>query len=177
MELTLLKQKSKEELIALAITLEAELKTKQQEVIKQAVKIEQLNLFRNEKFGNKSEKAKDLAILDEAGATPEENIEEAEEIIVSAHTRKKGNGNNKPGRKPLPDNLPRETRIYDLAEGEKICSCGHQLTCIGEEVTEQLEIEPAKLYVIVHVAKNMRVEAVKKELNKPLNQNSPYLKG
>ena len=70
MDLILLKQKSKEELIDIALTLETELKSKQQEVIKQAAKIEQLleqlNLFRNEKFDNKSEKAKDLAILDEA---------------------------------------------------------------------------------------------------------------
>jgi len=113
MDAALLKQKSKEELIELAVSLDIELQNRNKKIVEQELTIEQLlerlNLFRNEKFGNKSEKSKDLAIIDEAGIIPDENVEEAEDIIVSAHTRKR-NGNNNGGRKPLPENLPREIR-------------------------------------------------------------------
>ena len=65
------------------------------------------------------------------------------------HTHEK----NLPGRKPLPADLPREQRIYDLPEKEKTCACGHELTHIKDETSEQLEIIPAKVYVIEHVRK------------------------
>jgi transposase len=40
-----------------------------------------------------------------------------------------------------------------LPPEEKICSCGHQLTHIKDETCEQLDIIPAKVYVIQHVKK------------------------
>lgn len=53
----------------------------------------------------------------------------------------------KAGRKPLPKNLPRERVEHALPAGKK-CDCGAEFKEIGEEVSEQLEIIPAK--VIVH---------------------------
>ncbi|MHB1946933.1 MAG: IS66 family transposase zinc-finger binding domain-containing protein [Gammaproteobacteria bacterium] len=41
--------------------------------------------------------------------------------------------------------------IHDLPENEKICSCGDTLTHIKDEKYEQLEIIPAKVYVIQHI--------------------------
>ena len=38
-------------------------------------------------------------------------------------------------------------------EEEKICACGKELTHIKDETCEQLEIIPAKVYVIQHVKK------------------------
>jgi transposase len=61
--------------------------------------------------------------------------------------------NKKCGRRPLPKELPRITKIYDLPEQEKICQCGCELTHIKDEKSEQLEIIPAKVYVIEHVRK------------------------
>ena len=44
------------------------------------------------------------------------------------------------GRQPLPDHLPRERIVYDLAEAEKPCPCcGRPRVCIGEQVGEQLD--------------------------------------
>ena len=43
--------------------------------------------------------------------------------------------------------------IHDLDEAEKICACGCQLTHIADEKSEQLDIIPAKIYVIEHVKK------------------------
>ena len=50
------------------------------------------------------------------------------------------------GRKPLPKNLPRERVEHSLPAGEK-CDCGAEFKEIGEEVSEQLEIIPAKVIV------------------------------
>jgi len=59
---------------------------------------------------------------------------------------------NKPKRKKLPADLPRETVEYDLDESEKVCDCcGEQLQRIGEEKSEQLDFIPATLRVIEHV--------------------------
>lgn len=56
------------------------------------------------------------------------------------------------GRRRIPDDLPRERIIHDLPEEEKPCSCcGNMREVIGEEVSEQLEYEPARLKVIEHV--------------------------
>jgi transposase len=56
------------------------------------------------------------------------------------------------GRRPFPPELPRVSMTHDLSEDEKRCPCcGETRTKIGEERSEQLELEPAKLYVIQHV--------------------------
>ncbi|MEY3902622.1 MAG: hypothetical protein RL189_1928, partial [Pseudomonadota bacterium] len=75
----------------------------------------------------------------------EEAVEEKkEETEVKPHTRKIG------GRKPLPADLPRVEKIIDLPEDKKICPHdGTTLVRIGEEITEKLDIIPAKLFVSV----------------------------
>ena len=120
---------------------------------------EQLNLFRYDKFNSKTEKniSDEDRAFDEA-KTPdnEQEIEEADEdISVKAHTRKKsGSENKKKGRKPLPDNLPRQEILYDINDKDKICSCGIPLSpFLKDSVCEQLEIIPAKLFVKRHVSK------------------------
>lgn len=51
-------------------------------------------------------------------------------------------------RKPIPKELPRETEVLDLPKEEKHCSCcGSEMQQIGEEVTEKIEIIPARLFV------------------------------
>ena len=51
----------------------------------------------------------------------------------------------------FPEHLPRRRVEYDLAEAEKACSCGKTKARIGEEITEQLDYEPASIHVIEHV--------------------------
>jgi len=65
-----------------------------------------------------------------------------EQIAVPAHTRQK------PKRKPLPEHLPRTEVTVDIAEEEKVCACGTALSRIGEEVSEKLDIIPARVQVI-----------------------------
>jgi len=59
---------------------------------------------------------------------------------------------NKPKRKPLPADLPREKIEYDLDESQKVCDCcGEQLERIGAETSEKLDFVPATLKVIEYV--------------------------
>lgn len=117
---------------------------------------EQFNLHIHRRFAASSEKQKypgqhELFDEAEAEATADEDdgdaeTEQAETVPVDGHARKK------PGRKPLPEDLPRVEVIHDLAEDEKVCSAdGHPLHCIGQETTEQLDIVPARVQVIQHV--------------------------
>ena len=41
--------------------------------------------------------------------------------------------------------------VQDLAESEKICGCGAELSRIGSEVSEKLDIVPAKMQVIKNI--------------------------
>ncbi|HEY6925465.1 MAG TPA: IS66 family transposase [Steroidobacteraceae bacterium] len=64
-------------------------------------------------------------------------------------TRRRKRGH---GRRSLPKHLPRDRRVYELSEGEQRCpGCGQARVVIGQEVSEQLDYEPASLMVIEHV--------------------------
>ena len=56
----------------------------------------------------------------------------------------------KPKRRPLPESLPRVEVVHDL-ESKDCPKCGEGLQRIGEEVSEQLDIVPAKFFVRRHV--------------------------
>jgi len=110
--------------------------------------------FRRKIFGNKSEKIdpSDLYfgfLFNEAekGINDEEKIFDgnSETIHVKSFARKKT------GRKPLPENLPKEEIIHDIPESEKTCNCGHELKRIGEEVSDKLGYIPAKIYLERHI--------------------------
>lgn len=113
---------------------------------------EMVRLLRHGKFGRKSEALKDdkqipLGIFNEA----EEALQDAEEdtpVEVKAHKRR-----GKPKRIKLPPDLPREDLIIDLTEEEKICPEGHKLECIGEDISEQLDVVPAQIKVIRTIRK------------------------
>ena len=113
---------------------------------------EQVRLLRSQLYGSKTEKKlrdKDdsqALLFNEAEVCISEEEEQArEEIKVPAHTRKKR------GRRPLPEDLPRIDVIHDLSDKEKICACGCIKDRIGEEVSEQLDIIPAKVQVIRNI--------------------------
>lgn len=111
---------------------------------------EQAKLFLAHRFGRKSEKIHpgqlELQLFDEPCiADSEINLADLDEELTITYKRKKS------GRPALPKNLPRETITHDLSEAEKICACGHELHCIGEEKSEQIDFVPAKIKVIEHV--------------------------
>jgi transposase len=53
------------------------------------------------------------------------------------------------GRAPLPDHLERRDVIHDLSEAERLCPCcGEARIHLGDQTTEQLDLEPAKFFVL-----------------------------
>ena len=60
---------------------------------------------------------------------------------VITYVREKKNRVNHPGRLPLPDHLPEEEIIIEPEEETS------EMKCIGKEVTDQLELIPAKLFI------------------------------
>jgi len=156
-------KKSKAELIHLLIDQDKTISQHQEEITqhqeeisrhkKQIIFLEEyIKAQQLRQFANKSEKlnSSQLQFFDEAKPVKDEEkiLAAEEEIQVNSFTRKRSTG-----RKALPSDLPREQRIYDLAEAEKICACGCTLTYITDEKSEQLEYIPAKIFVIEHVKK------------------------
>ena len=109
--------------------------------------LEQIRHLRAQLFGRRSEKATDtvtlpLFDLPEPEARPPVSEDTVE---IPAHSRAKR------GRKPLPEELPRVEVVHDIADEEKVCACGGELSRIGEEVSEQLDIVPATIRVIRNI--------------------------
>jgi transposase len=58
------------------------------------------------------------------------------------------------GRRQLPKDLRRVPRVYELSEAERCCpGCGQVRAEIGAEKSEQLDYQPASLFIIEHVRK------------------------
>ena len=117
---------------------------------------EQLNLALARRYAASSEKLSpdQISLFDEAELDCEvldtvvDTSSDDEEITVAAHQRKKR------GRKPLPDHLPRVDVVHELAEDERRCEHdGRLLAEIGEVISEQLDIIPAKIQVTRHIRK------------------------
>jgi transposase len=59
------------------------------------------------------------------------------------------------GRSVLPEHLERREVIHDLSEAQKLCPCcGQARVCIGTQTAEQLDLEPAKFFVLRTVKKS-----------------------
>jgi transposase len=55
----------------------------------------------------------------------------------------------------LPERLERREVVCDLTAAEKLCPCcGRPRVCIGEQATEQLDLEPARFFVLRTVRKS-----------------------
>ena len=107
---------------------------------------EQLRLEKQKKYGKQTEQTSSLQmqLFDEF---PENPIEESPEKEIICYERDKPK---KKGRRVDTSNLPRERIEYDLADNEKQCSCGHELSKIGEDISEQIDYIPASVKVIEH---------------------------
>ena len=55
--------------------------------------------------------------------------------------------------------------MHDIDESEKTCGCGGRLVRIGEEVSEQLDIVPARMQVIRHIRPKYACKACEGEKN------------
>lgn len=136
-------------------TLRALLVQKDKEIARQRDDIayleELVRLFRHQKFGSKSEANRhpgEQLLFNEAEIDAEPELQDT--TMDDGDDSKAGTAKprGKPARKALPERIPRIERIIDLPDHEKICSVSGKLfQRIGEEVTEQLDIVPAKVQV------------------------------
>src|SRR5262252_5488249 len=111
---------------------------------------ERLRLVQIEKYGPGSEKLSDaqLELLElEPGVSRVEVQAESERPAVQPSTKTK---RPHPGRQELPAHLPRVERIVACTPEQCVCKgCGKQTTVIGHEESSQLDVEPAKYFVLV----------------------------
>jgi len=111
------------------------------------------------RYGRKSERLEDIdpalllpAMQDYLKELQEQKEQEQKDTPAKTEKQKITYTRNKPVRKKLPTDLPRDIINYDLDESEKVCDCcGDRLQRIGEEKSEQLDYIPASLRVIEHV--------------------------
>lgn len=98
-------------------------------------------------FGRRSEKLADdpnQGRLFGAALIPSEAAAEEEQDDPDPPRRRKRHK----GRRPLPDSLPRETHEIHPPENERTCpGCGAAKAIFGQDVTEELEVVPAKFFV------------------------------
>jgi transposase len=84
-----------------------------------------------------------------AEATEPASQESTDSPAKEADTRTKRKGH---GRRPLPPDLRRERVVYDVPEADKVCPCCQTPRVkIGQDTSEQLDYQPAKLFVWEHV--------------------------
>jgi len=112
---------------------------------------ERLRLQRIQKYGSGSEKLSSLQLElleQEPGVSREEVIAESErKAPPPASERKK---RQHPGRQTLPANLPRVERVIACTPEQCVCgNCGRDTSVIGYEVSEVLDVEPARYFVKV----------------------------
>lgn len=122
---------------------------------------EQVRLFTTRQFGRRSEKVPGQAeLFDEAEVAAEAEPDAPDEAEAAESTASTPAAPRpKPGRKPLPAYLPRVRVEHDLPEADKTCGCGCRKVCIGEQTSEQLDIIPAVVQVIVHARKQYACKA------------------
>ncbi len=142
------KEKRLTELESTVLTLRQSLR--ESESIIQSL-VEKLNLARRKRYGASSEvmPPQDLEFNE---AESHADTEETESDDTQATKQDKGNtsSDSRRGRPKLPEDLPRERVVVDVADSDKICQCCQSALCkMGESTSEKLVYIPAKLYVEV----------------------------
>jgi len=114
---------------------------------------ELLRLARIEKYGPGSEKLSDeqLALLElEPGVSQAEVEAESERAQLRLPLRRAHKAVEHPGRQELPAHLPRVEKIIPCTPEQCVCAqCGKDKNLIGYETSEQLDVEPARHFVLV----------------------------
>ena len=119
---------------------------------------ERLRQRRMEKYGAGSEKLSNyqLEMLEQEPGVSQQEVEAESErpvihgevIEVAGYARKARRSH--PGRQSLPADLPRVEKVLACPAEQCVCGqCGQPTTVIGYEESEQLEVEPAKYFVLV----------------------------
>jgi transposase len=111
---------------------------------------EQLRLMRIEKYGAGGEKLShaQMELFELEGVVSEVMVPgESERTLVRRSTNRSCKH---PGRQELPASLPRVERVLPCTLDQRVCkSCGKETVVIGYEESSQLDVEPARYFVLV----------------------------
>lgn len=131
----------------------AEIARKNAEMVRKDQKIDalthELAYYRRVRFTKKSEAftGEQRDLFEETWDTDIGAIDaDVEQITTGKRTRISRHA----GRKPLPPELPRIEHRHE-PESCTCGKCGQDLVKIGEDVTEQLDVEPARFFVRRHI--------------------------
>lgn len=118
------------------------------QILEEYVRLEKLR-----RYGPKSEKAAGQGeLFNEVETLAEVDLPEPTVLAEApAQPAVSRTGTPRPGRKPLPAELPRVRILHELSAEQQTCPCGCRLKVIGEEISEQLDIVPAQVRVLQHV--------------------------
>ena len=124
----------------------ASLKVENEKLVQRVVHLEeQLRLERLHRYAPRSEKLTERIFNEAEQAAAEDEEADDVEAAPIADTGLPDAEEPEPkkrGRKPLPDDLPRERVEHDLPEDQKACPCcRNRMHRMGETVSEQLHIE------------------------------------
>lgn len=112
---------------------------------------EQFKLASQRQFGKSSETSTslNLTLFDEAMSKKglDDNEDTAEGKTITYTRKKKTKGRNLDVSK-----FPKEQKIYDLEESEKMCGCGQLLQSAGSDSSIQIDHIPETFQVIEHVS-------------------------
>jgi transposase len=113
---------------------------------------ERLRLERIKKYGPGSEKLSDAQLelleLEPGVSNAEAEAESKREPLPGPEKQQKRRKH--PGRQELPAGLPRVERVIVFTPEQCTCqACGQAKAVIGYDVSEQLDVEPAKYFVVV----------------------------
>jgi transposase len=110
---------------------------------------ERLRLMRIEKYGAGGEKLSQaqMQLFELEPVISEMTEAESEHVPVHRSTEKSAKH---PGRQELAANLPRVERVLPCTPDQRVCKrCGKETVVIGYEESSQLDVEPAKYFVLV----------------------------
>ena len=147
---------TKQQVAGIVQTLLDQTRQAQQENRAQALKIQALTMelahLRRIRFGKKNESLSSQPSLFEESVLADIAAVNAEigQIDTTVKTNAPKSPRTRAGRQPLPDHLLRIEHRHEPASCQ--CGqCGKALVKIGEDVTEQLDVEPAKFFVHRHI--------------------------
>lgn len=147
---------TKQQVTGIVQTLLDQAQQAQQEIRAQELKIQALMMelahLRRIRFGRKNESLsshpslfEESVLVDIAAVNAE-----IEQIDATVKPSAPKSPRARAGRQPLPDHLPRIEHHHE-PESCQCSQCGNTLVKIGEDITEQLDVEPAKFFVHRHI--------------------------
>src|SRR5690606_2343784 len=81
-----------------------------------------------------------------------------------------------PGRKPLPKNILYIEQTHGINDDDKQCPCGCELTRIGNETSEQLDVLPQVTYRVINIKKKYACKSCENTIETAKQPAQPFPK-